>query len=185
MPIRIRPRPRNNEWPINDDPKKLDAALVRFLGDNGDKLLSEETKWLAVTHKSFDQGRRGFNDRLSYLGMSFSFPLHKELRKKKMGYTNHHGGTGKRIVEVQLSTALVSMPRNPTQVEGADEYGRVPFDHPALDGLLNLSELTKSEILDKARLFHIARSHNLEAVIRWKPRRVRLQNPPLLFQGAN
>jgi len=145
MPIRIRPRPRNSEWPANDDPKKLDAALVRFLGDNGDKLLSEETKWLAVTHKSFDQGRRGFNDRLSYMG--------------------------KRIIEVQLSTALVSMPRNPTQLEGPDEYGRVPFDHPALDGLLNLSELAKSEILDKARLFQIARSHNLEAVIRWKPRK--------------
>jgi large subunit ribosomal protein L15 len=70
MPIRVRPRPRNNEWPVNDDPKKLDAALARFLGQEGDGVLSEETKWLAVTHKSFDQGRRGFNDRLSYLGMS-------------------------------------------------------------------------------------------------------------------
>ena len=33
-------------------------------------MLTEETKWLAVTHKSFDHGRRGFNDRLAYLGMS-------------------------------------------------------------------------------------------------------------------
>jgi large subunit ribosomal protein L15 len=69
MPIRVRPRPRNQEWPVNDDPRKLDQALNRFLGEDGHKLLSEETKWLAVTHKSFDQGRRGFNDRLSYLGM--------------------------------------------------------------------------------------------------------------------
>jgi large subunit ribosomal protein L15 len=81
-------------------------------------------------------------------------------------------GTGKRIVELQLSTALVSMPKSPAQIEGIDEYGRAPFDHPALDGLLNLSELTKSEILDKARLFRIARSHNLESVVRWKPRKV-------------
>jgi len=147
MPIRVRPRPRNNEWPVNDDPKRLDAALVRFLGEDGDKLLSEETKWLAITHKSFDQDRRGFNDRLSYLG--------------------------KRIVELQLSTSLVSAPKSPikAQTEGPDEFGRIPFNHPALDGLVNLSEATKSGILDKARLCRIARSHMLEGVIRWKPRK--------------
>lgn len=32
-------------------------------------MLSDEVKWLAVTHKSFDHGRRGFNDRLAYIGM--------------------------------------------------------------------------------------------------------------------
>lgn len=39
-----------------------------MLGEGGDKILSEEVKWLAVTHKSFDQGRRGFNDRLAFIG---------------------------------------------------------------------------------------------------------------------
>lgn len=34
-------------------------------------MLSEEIKWLAVTHKSFDQGRRGYNDRLALLGMLY------------------------------------------------------------------------------------------------------------------
>ena len=53
---------------VNDDPRKLDAVYVRVLGRDGDKMLSEETKWLAVTHKSFDHGRRGFNDRLAFLG---------------------------------------------------------------------------------------------------------------------
>jgi hypothetical protein len=43
---------------------------LSFLGQNGDKLLSEETKWLAVTSKSFDHGRRGFNDRLAFFGQS-------------------------------------------------------------------------------------------------------------------
>jgi large subunit ribosomal protein L15 len=86
--------------------------------------------------------------------------------------TDQYANTGKRIVEMQLSSSLVSLARNPTQIEGPDEYGRTPFDHPALEGLLNLSELTKSEILDKARLFRIARSHNLESVVRWKPRKV-------------
>jgi len=31
-------------------------------------MLTEEVKWLAVTHKSFDQGRRGYNDRLAFFG---------------------------------------------------------------------------------------------------------------------
>jgi large subunit ribosomal protein L15 len=56
--------------PINSDPQKLDQMYVRFLGKDGDKMLQDETKWLAVTHKSFDHGRRGFNDRLSFLGPS-------------------------------------------------------------------------------------------------------------------
>lgn len=54
----------------NSDPAVLDKFYIRMLGNDGEKLLSDETKWLAVTHKSFDQGRRGFNDRLAFLGMS-------------------------------------------------------------------------------------------------------------------
>jgi large subunit ribosomal protein L15 len=53
---------------VNEDPKRVDDAYKRMLGADGDKMLSEEVKWLAVTHKSFDHGRRGFNDRLAYLG---------------------------------------------------------------------------------------------------------------------
>lgn len=54
---------------VNEDPAVLDNFYISLLGPNGDKKLSEEIKWLAVTHKSFDQGRRGFNDRLALLGM--------------------------------------------------------------------------------------------------------------------
>jgi large subunit ribosomal protein L15 len=68
LPFRVRPKPKNNEWVCNEDPAKVDAMYRRLLGDSGDLLLTEEVKWLAITHKSFDQGRRGFNDRLSYLG---------------------------------------------------------------------------------------------------------------------
>ena len=69
-PVRSRPRPEGvTPLKINSDPKKLDQVYVRFLGKGGDKLLNEETKWLAVTHKSFEHGRRGFNDRLAFLGL--------------------------------------------------------------------------------------------------------------------
>ena len=55
-------------WNCNSDPAKLDRFYIKFLGRGGDSVLTEEAKWLAITHKSFDQGRRGFNDRLAFFG---------------------------------------------------------------------------------------------------------------------
>lgn len=66
---------------INSDPRKLDQVYVRFLGQGGDKLLSEETKWLAVTAKSFDHGRRGFNDRLAFFGQLLPYPARDVLNE--------------------------------------------------------------------------------------------------------
>jgi large subunit ribosomal protein L15 len=63
----------NKVWTVNNDPKKLDEVYDRLLGSGGSRMLPDEVKWLAVTHKSFDQGRRGFNDRLALMGMSWSF----------------------------------------------------------------------------------------------------------------
>lgn len=62
--------PRRTIWRNNDDPAKVDAMYNRLLGTNGEKMLPDEIKWLAITHKSFDQGRRGFNTRLAYFGAS-------------------------------------------------------------------------------------------------------------------
>lgn len=73
-PVPLNRKKPGNEISINKDPAKLDEVYIRMLGRDGDKLLSEEVKWLAVTHKSFDHGRRGFNDRLAYLGMLRSAP---------------------------------------------------------------------------------------------------------------
>ena len=68
-PHRVRPNTDNDtsEFRVNEDPGRLDQALVRMLGPAGEKLPAE-MKWLSVTHKSFDHGRRGFNDRLAFLG---------------------------------------------------------------------------------------------------------------------
>lgn len=71
MPVRSRPRPKGPTFKVNNDPQRLDQMYSTFLGpSNPGTQLSEEVKWLAVTHKSFDHGRRGFNDRLAFLGMS-------------------------------------------------------------------------------------------------------------------
>lgn len=68
-PIRTKlPRPGVTPLKINTDQRKLDEVYVKLLGRGGDKLLSEETKWLAITSKSFDHGRRGYNDRLAFFG---------------------------------------------------------------------------------------------------------------------
>ena len=69
-PYRIKPLPEGNDFPVNEDPAKLDRVYIRILGDGGDKVLTDEVKWLAITHKSFDHGRRGYNDRLSLIGMA-------------------------------------------------------------------------------------------------------------------
>jgi large subunit ribosomal protein L15 len=58
-------------YPVNESQEVLDKFYIGLLGPEGDKVLSDKVKWLAVTHKSFDQGRRGFNDRLGFLGMFF------------------------------------------------------------------------------------------------------------------
>ncbi|KAL5117389.1 hypothetical protein ACEQ8H_004705 [Pleosporales sp. CAS-2024a] len=133
-PYRIRPRARGGEFKVNADPRRLDDAYRRMLGPSGDKMLSEEVKWLAVTHKSFDHGRRGFNDRLAYLG--------------------------RRIVELQTSHALINSPQD-AQPE-YDEYGRQPFRHPALNGLQGLSEEAESKVLDQVRLAQLAERYGLD-----------------------
>jgi large subunit ribosomal protein L15 len=68
-PFSLRMNPNKRLFPCNNDPAVLDQFYVKMLGNGGHKLLSEEVKWQAVTHKSFDQGRRGYNDRLAFLGM--------------------------------------------------------------------------------------------------------------------
>ncbi|OCT52391.1 hypothetical protein CLCR_11047 [Cladophialophora carrionii] len=69
-PVRVRPPRISQPLKVNKDQRKLDEFYTKFLGRDGDKMLSEETKWLAVTNKSFDAGRRGFNDRLAFFGRS-------------------------------------------------------------------------------------------------------------------
>lgn len=78
-PVRSKPAVTNNEFHVNEDPQKLNKVYNRVLGRSGDKMLTEEVKWLAVTHKSFDHGRRGYNDRLAFLGMILSKQGQREI----------------------------------------------------------------------------------------------------------
>ncbi|KAF1941185.1 hypothetical protein EJ02DRAFT_405082 [Clathrospora elynae] len=150
-PFRIRPLAKGGVFKVNEDPRKLDDAYIRMLGPGGDKVLGDEVKWLAITHKSFDHGRRGFNDRLAYLG--------------------------RRIVELQTSQALISSPqenqwpRDSKGIPANDEFGRKPYLHPALNGLQGLTDEAEGLVLSKTRLSPIAERYGLDKVTRWKPRR--------------
>jgi len=117
----------------------------RFLGPGGDKLLPEEIKWLAITHKSFDQGRRGFNTRLAYFG--------------------------RQILALEATRSILVTPVDSLpQVDIADKYGREPYHHPALANVDKLSAKQPQEIVHKDKLSKLAREVGLPQVIRWKPR---------------
>ena len=93
-PVRSKPPVLNNDFPVNEDPARLDKAYVRVLGRGGEAMLTEEVKWLAVTHKSFDHGKRGYNDRLAFLGrMALDYRprdrlIQKICRQENCGFTD-------------------------------------------------------------------------------------------------
>lgn len=145
-PVRSKPPVANNDFPVNADPERLDKVYDRVLGRGGCDMLTEEVKWLAITHKSFDHGRRGFNDRLSFLG--------------------------KRIVELQTSLTLLHGSSATPFPETQDRYKREPFQHPALNGLAGVTMEGKAQILNFGRTCQLAQSYGLDTVVRWKPKKM-------------
>ncbi|KAJ2896175.1 Ribonuclease 3 [Zalerion maritima] len=147
-PIR---NPSRTEWKVNEDPSKLDGMYLRFLGRDGDKLLPDEIKWLAVTHKSFDQGRRGFNDRLAYFG---------------------------RNIMIQEAAQYILTLDTGVDVDGTasggrgkqDPHGREPFRHPALDRTDNFHAVQPMDLMDKKKIAKLGTEMGLNTVMRWKPR---------------
>lgn len=79
-------------------------------------------------------------------------------------------------MELQTSLALLNAPK-PSQAAGAiqalDKYGRMPFQHPALENLESITPAIKNQVLDKRRLAQLAMRYGLDTVIRWKPKQVR------------
>lgn len=146
-PVRARAQ-RQEKFDVNGDPAKLDAMYTRFLGKTGPKMLSDETKWLAVTHKSFDHARRGFNDRMAFLG--------------------------RQIVELQTSLGLLTAAdTNSYTSRSEDAYGRQAFQHPATDNVEVLNAGGKQFFLHHRQMSGIAARYGLPEVVRWQPKDVR------------
>ncbi|KAF4555190.1 Hypothetical protein D9617_3g022620 [Elsinoe fawcettii] len=135
-------RPTSRPFAVNDSPAVLDEMYTSLLGPSGHLLLPQELKWLAVTHKSFDHGWQGNNDRLAFFG--------------------------KRIVDLQTSLALVGMPRLRSWGQ-EEEMGRK--EDGLVGGLENLTPFAKGRVLERRRLAGLAREKGLEKVVRWKPKK--------------
>ena len=140
--------PTRRVWHVNNDPKKLDAALVKFFGRDGDRLLPDELKWLAVTHKSFDQGRRGFNDRLAFLGRQICVMEATQL----------------------IITSSADFAEPPKDVFAAR---RQPFQDNELRSLDNLTTNQPNNMFSPEKLLKVANETGLTDVVRWKPKQVR------------
>ncbi|KAG5932500.1 hypothetical protein E4U53_001301 [Claviceps sorghi] len=135
--------PHNKIWSVNNNPGRLDDMYNRLLGPGGSRMLPEELKWLAVTHKSFDQGRRGFNDKLALMGrLTLVMEATKEIVSK-------------------------------APLEGSrqtDDLPRTPFEHEQLAAVDNLSVESPKDVVGKEKLYVLANKVGLRDVVRWKPR---------------
>ncbi|KAI0403167.1 RNase III domain-containing protein [Xylaria palmicola] len=133
------------KWHVNEDPKALDYALSTFLGRGGDRLLPDELKWLAVTHKSFDQGRRGFNDRLAFLGR-----------------------------QICVMEAMESIITSPAEYQGivADPFAhrRQPYEDAPLRSVDNLAVHQPTDLFTISKLSKLTVQSNLSKVVRWVPK---------------
>ncbi|QIX01634.1 hypothetical protein AMS68_007151 [Peltaster fructicola] len=156
MAFRLRPMPNQPKWKVNEDQELLDKALDRFIGDaagrgvKGRDVLTDEVKWLAVTHKSFEQGAQGYNDRLAFLG--------------------------KRILDLQAAKSLLAAPplfQGKTAQAAEDRIQSNPLkQHSALNGLENVTTFAKQSMLASNKMHGLAARYGLVRVVRWKPRQV-------------
>ncbi|PBP20170.1 RNase III domain protein [Diplocarpon rosae] len=161
-PFSWRIKDPDKQWECNTSPTRLDNFYSKLLGRGGEKVLSEELKWLAITHKSFDQGRRGFNDRLAFLGMV-------TIGGKGFTLTS----AGRRILTMQTNIALLQSTVATKTQSLPDQFDkRVPFEHPALNGLANVTDVPISEVLSKERLGLLATQMGFPEIMRWQPRNV-------------
>ncbi|KAM0149968.1 hypothetical protein ACHAQE_008780 [Botrytis cinerea] len=155
MKLPFNPRANHDipTWEVNSDPERLNRFYIQFLGRGGDEVLTDEVKWLAITHKSFDQGRRGFNDRLAYFG---AYP---DLRCEWLN-------TSLALLQSPVATKT----QLPQETDGQGTEVEVPFSHPALDGLPNLTNVKVDDILSKERLANLGTQMGMPDIIRWEPR---------------
>ncbi|KAK3373108.1 ribonuclease-III-like-domain-containing protein [Lasiosphaeria ovina] len=136
--------PRRKIWSNNEDPEKLDAMYNRFLGPSGELMLPDEIKWLAVTHKSFDFGRRGFNTKLAYYG--------------------------RQILALETTRLILLAPSPYARTGNEDPHDREPFQHPALQNIDKLIDTPPQSVIYKQKMANLAKDIGLLEVIRWKPR---------------
>lgn len=162
--------PARSVWPVNESPEKLNMALANLLGKSGDRLLPEELKWLAVTHKSFDQGRRGMNDRLAFLGRQLATVecVQAILASQFTVAESAPEGLVGETVEQTASDARMARSIPQDVFKGRRE----PFEPASLQKADKLSVVQPSDVLSVRKLHKLAVETGIAEVVRWKPRMV-------------
>ncbi|TLS30303.1 hypothetical protein PpBr36_02798 [Pyricularia pennisetigena] len=149
IPLGEMRNPSNRQvFKVNESQEKLDRFYNNFLGRDGELMLGDEAKWLSVTHKSFDQGRRGFNARLA--------------------------NYGKQILRMEITQMILASPpvqrAEPSTEDGVET--RKPFEHPALARVDNLAHISHRDIIDEVKLARLGTEYGLHEVVRWQPKQV-------------
>ena len=75
-------------------------------------------------------------------------------------------------MDLQASLGILTTSSDKPSAPQADLYGRMPFQHPALETLERLTEGSKAHILDKERMAKLAERYGLFEVVRWQPKNV-------------
>ncbi|RPB03493.1 hypothetical protein L873DRAFT_1669458 [Choiromyces venosus 120613-1] len=148
FPIR-NPRP----FAVNDDPARLNEMYATLLGR--DMGLTDEVKWQAVTHKSFDHGRQPFNEKLAMFGKRVCW-LHASL----------HLLNGPPIEE----KTVYESPNFVSSLDGTPYRQPEPFLHRDYKSLVSIKDRNIRAILDLGKLATIARLARVADAMRWKPR---------------
>lgn len=93
-----------------------------------------------------------------------------QMDSERASYENMEANysAGKRILVLQSKIAALNSTHTPQT--NADEFGRTPFQHPALASLQKLHAMDPAAAVNKERLGPLAKSYGLDRVTRWKPR---------------
>ena len=70
-------------------------------------------------------------------------------------------------MDLHLTTALLNQPSAPGSTPPASEV----FQHPALEGLENVTQFAKDSVLERSRLAKLAVGYGVDRVVRWKPKK--------------
>ncbi|KAA8912445.1 ribonuclease-III-like-domain-containing protein, partial [Sphaerosporella brunnea] len=159
-----RPQPRapypiraRKYFAVNDDPKVLNEMYLKLFGK--DMRLTEEAKWQAVTHKSFDHGRQPYNAKLRFLGKKL-LELHASFHLLERPLK----GSGLKDKE--------GKPQKYFSLEGAQYQSPEPFLHDDYKNLENVSSTRIEGYISTARLLPLAKEVELHKVMRWKPAQI-------------
>ena len=148
--------------------------------------LTDEVKWQAVTHKSFDHGRQPFNEKLAIYGVFFCMELgglDGGGRGRGRVMCANYRKKGKRVCWLHASLHLLNGPpieerktyESPNFVSSLDgtPYRKPePFLHRDYKSLVSIKDSNIRAILDPGKLATISRLARLSSVMRWKPKDV-------------